>query len=327
MAKQSKSALLSGFTEEEIETANTMLEFHQQFVEFKTHPQIQSWVGLKRRSKRLPRQSLGCFHFSLSSSPAFTHGGVEVGPTPSPTCKTEAPTVAVKAGTLSPVTPLSFSLGSESDDKPKNALKFKIVKRKREDWLEITEGLTQNRDFLKREIGNAMRCYDGLKAFNLELKARKHEFCHGHMKENPYLEDGERFKLAKGFVQVQPTANSLINAQNQDHQQQIHSVVKQKLFIVNQRVQRSEIDEKLQHPTRQMHSSLPTSTGFGCVVNNNEDPSSLPDLNVSIEDTVGVGSSGPSDLTVANRISYKAMAAQARQRRIQICRVKKLHCH
>ena len=131
MAKQSKSALLSGFTEEEIETANTMLKFHQQFVEFKTHPQIQSWVGLKRRSKRLPRQSLGCFHFSLSSSPAFTHGGVEVGPTPSPTstCKTEAPTVAVKAGTLSPVTPLSFSLSSESDDKPKNALKFKIVKR------------------------------------------------------------------------------------------------------------------------------------------------------------------------------------------------------
>lgn len=129
MAKQSKSALLSGFTEEEIETANTMLEFHQQFVEFKTHPQIQSWVGLKRRSKRLPRQSLGCFHFSLSSSPAFTHGGVEVGPTSSPKCKTEAPTVAVKAGTLSPVTPLSFSLSSESDDKPKNALKFKIVKR------------------------------------------------------------------------------------------------------------------------------------------------------------------------------------------------------
>lgn len=147
------------------------------------------------------------------------------------------------------------------------------------------------------------------------------------MEENPYLEDGKRFELAKGFVQVQPTVNSLINAQNQDHQQQIHSVVKQKLFVVNQRVQRSEIDEKLQHPTSQMHSSLPTSTGFGCVVNNNEDPSSLPDLNVSIEDTVGVGSSGPFDLTVANRISYKAMAAQARQRRIQICRVKKLHCH
>lgn len=27
----------------------------------------------------------------------------------------------------------------------------------------------------KQEIGKAMRCYDGLKAFNLELKARKHE--------------------------------------------------------------------------------------------------------------------------------------------------------
>jgi len=38
----------------------------------------------------------------LSSSLAFTHGGVEVGPTPTPTCKTEAPTMAVKAETLSP---------------------------------------------------------------------------------------------------------------------------------------------------------------------------------------------------------------------------------
>lgn len=27
----------------------------------------------------------------------------------------------------------------------------------------------------KQEIGNAMRSYDGLKVFNLELKARKHE--------------------------------------------------------------------------------------------------------------------------------------------------------
>ncbi|GMY28257.1 Dihydroxy-acid dehydratase 1 [Fagus crenata] len=318
----SESVSFGDLTEDEIDTANILLELHHLIFESKTRLRFPSWVRLKKRSKRLPIKSCLCFSSSslLAAFSRGTCGGgrrVEVGPT----CYTEGPPpmAAVKAVALSPSTPLSFSPSSESDDRSKHTSKPKLLKKKREDWLKITDGLTQHRDSLKREIENIMRCYDGLKAFNLGLKARKNEFYLGHMKENPYLENGKRLKLASQLVQ--PTVNSL-SAQNQDHQQQIPSMVHQKSFIVNQTVQRPEISDNVQHLTSQLLSSLPSSTGFGYVVNNHVGPTGLPDLNFSPMDAIGMDSSGPYDLKLVNRNLSKEMAAQARQRRMQIYRVK-----
>lgn len=73
----------------------------------------------------------------------------------------------------------------------------------------------------------------------------------------------------------------------------------------------------------QLQPLLPSTTGFD-VAHSNLGPSGLPDLNVSVEGTVGIDPSGPFDLNLANRNLSRAMAAQARHRRMLICRIKKL---
>jgi len=74
----------------------------------------------------------------------------------------------------------------------------------------------------------------------------------------------------------------------------------------------------------QLQPSLPpSSTGFGvahCIMG----PSGLPDLNLCAEGTVGIDSYGPFDLNLANKNFSRTMAAQARQRRTLIRRIKKL---
>ncbi|KAG2692786.1 hypothetical protein I3760_08G068300 [Carya illinoinensis] len=80
--------------------------------------------------------------------------------------------------------------------------------------------------------------------------------------------------------------------------------------------------------TVRMHSTLSSSRELD-LVNNNVDPSPpLPDLNLSAEDTFAIDSSGPFDLNPINgNFSFsRVVAAQARQRRMQIYRAKKLHC-
>ncbi|XP_059461120.1 uncharacterized protein LOC132190216 [Corylus avellana] len=75
----------------------------------------------------------------------------------------------------------------------------------------------------------------------------------------------------------------------------------------------------------QLHPLLPSSNGSG-MAHSNMGPSGLPDLNISAEGTIGIESSGPVDLNVANKNLGRAMAlaAQARHRRMLIRRIKKI---
>jgi hypothetical protein len=72
----------------------------------------------------------------------------------------------------------------------------------------------------------------------------------------------------------------------------------------------------------QLHLLLPSSTGSGMAHSN----MGLPDLNLSAEWTVGIESSRPINLNVANKNLGRAMAlaAQARHSRILIRRIKKI---
>ncbi|XP_039026856.1 uncharacterized protein LOC120160515 [Hibiscus syriacus] len=81
-----------------------------------------------------------------------------------------------KALTSSPATPLSFPT-SESDEKPPAPPKRKphanILKKKKEQLLEIIEGFTRRNELLRKEIENKKRFYDQQKSENMELKAKK----------------------------------------------------------------------------------------------------------------------------------------------------------
>lgn len=266
------SAPFSEFTTAEIELADILLHLPQLVFESESRCRFWSWSAKRRRSSWRSVQSFDCFRLGYSSSSEL-RGGTDVGGV-GPVCEREgAP--AVKAEAPSPATPLAFSPGSESDEKPKQLSKRKPpLKRKREDWLEIIDELNRRRDSLKGEI-ECMRSYcTYLKASNLEMKAR--------LSLGPFLKT------------VDP-----------------HGGEKQ------------DTDR-----TVQMKSSLPSSSnsGFGEIgaVNDKAVPSGLPDLNVSAE---GMDFSGPFDLNVNNkRMMSRVMAAQARHRRMQIYRAKKLNC-
>lgn len=67
-----------------------------------------------------------------------------------------------------------------------------------------------------------------------------------------------------------------------------------------------------------------SSSQMASNVDNNQGPPLLPDLNMSIDESTHVESLQPLDEDKANKDLIKAMAAQARQRRLQIFRLKKL---
>ncbi|KAG7971677.1 hypothetical protein I3843_07G147600 [Carya illinoinensis] len=265
------SAPCSEFTTGETEVADILLHLPQLVLESESRCRFWSWSAKRRRSSGRPVQSFVCFPLG-SSSPSELRGGTDVGGV-GPVCEREgAP--AVKAEATSPATPLLFSPGSESDEKPKQLSKRKPpLKRKREDWLEIIDELNRRRDSLRGEI-EYMRSYcTYLRASNLEMKAK--------LSVGPFLKT------------VDPLG-----------------------------VEKQDTDR-----TVQMKSSLPSSTdsGFGQIgaVNDKAVPSGLPDLNVSAET---MDFSGLFDLNVNNKSMSRVIAAQARHRRMQIYKAKKLNC-
>lgn len=298
------ASLLANLTKDEIEVSEILLQLPHLISESESLPRFSfEWGAKRRRSALASNPSILRFRLTLSSS-ALRHGTCGGGGSVAgPSCETEGgpPAVKVKAEASSPATPLSFSPSSESDEKPKSHLKRKVqVKRKREEWLEIIDGLTQRRDLLKGEVENVKRYHDKLKAFNLELKTRKQEFSLGLTMENPHLENNKSIVKSPA-------------PENQNHHQQ-------RQLIMDQAVQRSEIGENFENLSSKM-SILPSSNGVG-MVNNNVGPLGIPDLNFSPDECVGMDSSQPFDLNLTNKNLSRAMAAQARQRRIQIYRVK-----
>ncbi|XP_041021798.1 uncharacterized protein LOC121263076 [Juglans microcarpa x Juglans regia] len=273
MMQRSEDAPLDEFTADEIEAADILFHLPQLFFESESCLRFPSWGARRKRSLGVPIQSFLCFGLVLSpDSPSSEfRRETEVGAVV-PKCQKKGQP-AVKAEASSPATPLAFMRSSESEEKPEQSLKRKVLrpKRKREDWLEIIDELTQHRDSLNEERKYLRLHCTHLRASNLEMKA----------------------KLSLG--PISKTVDSL-GTENQDKDR-----------------------------TVRMHSTLSSSRGLG-LVNNNVDPSPLPDLNLSLEETFAIDSSGPFDLNPINGKFSRVVAAQARQRRMQIYRAKKLRC-
>ncbi|KAI4336776.1 hypothetical protein L6164_015258 [Bauhinia variegata] len=309
-------------TADEIEVAEILVHLPNLILESESRRQFPfSWGFKKRRSaidvSPVPAPSLRGLRLSASPAPSpsplhrATCGFV------GPSCDTQAPPL-VKPEATSPATPLSFS-PSESDEKPILLKRRTPLNRKREEYLKIIHELTERRDLLRAEVENVKRYYDELKIFNLKLKARKKELNAGPKRENPYLENGLPLPLAH-YNSVNVSSSSDVENQVHHHQQQLSSSQNYLSPVFNQTCGISQTSGRVQCGYSQPTTSLPSSLG---VVNGNlVGPIGIPDLNVSLEESIAADPCQPLDLSMGNKNLNRAMAAQARQKRIQIYRVK-----
>ncbi|KDP36919.1 hypothetical protein JCGZ_08210 [Jatropha curcas] len=159
---------------DEIEVAAILLELPALIVESDSALRLPlSWGAKRRRSAnepsflhgvRLPSPSVPSIHGSGSGGGS----GVLV------SCAFESEKPAVKVGTSSPATPLSFS-PSESDEKRKRLKRKASVKKTKEHWLEVIEKYTKSNESLAKDIAQMKCYYEKMKENNLLLQARKQE--------------------------------------------------------------------------------------------------------------------------------------------------------
>ncbi|KAK4276506.1 hypothetical protein QN277_014647 [Acacia crassicarpa] len=285
-------------TPQEILVSEILAQMPQLVFECEVRSSLPPAWGCRRRRSAIhlpysPSHPLR-LRLRLSKTPSPPHPATKDGVA----LTSDTDTLPVVKAKASPATPLSFS-PSESDEKPVVLKKKQSRKRKRDDFLRTIEELTKSKQLLQGEIDNVKRYQDDLKAFNLKLKARLGELSVGHQKENP--------SMNMGLQRVDAWVNSSSMAENQDPDQ------------CHQHVRRSvcQMGESCQTTT-----SLPSTSGSGMVANANMGPFGIPDLNASPDDSIPVDSSQPFDLSIANRDVTRFMAAQARQNRIMIKRVK-----
>ncbi|KAK8347248.1 hypothetical protein V6Z11_A06G003900 [Gossypium hirsutum] len=145
-----ESSFDSVFTMEDIEVANILLELPRLIL--RPPPSSCTWGCRRKRS------------VSTSSPPLLPSSAV-VGP-------------VENIVSSSPDTPLSFC-PSEADEKPlplppkKKASSVNILKRKKEQLLEMVEDFTHRNELLKRDIEIKRKLLDQQLAENLELKSKK----------------------------------------------------------------------------------------------------------------------------------------------------------
>ncbi|KAJ9186448.1 hypothetical protein P3X46_002020 [Hevea brasiliensis] len=224
---------------------------------------------------------------------------------------------AVKVEASSPATPLSFC-PSESDEKPKRLKRKASVKKTKEEWLEIMEQYTQSNELLIKEIKQLRHYYEELKASNLWLQAKKQELSLGNVRgEKPHLE----LKTSLNLLEVklgQSTVKASTVVGYEGHH--LHLVVDQRSLIMDKTANKAGIAESYPFPYDQALSLLPSRSGLSMsmsMIKGDVGPNGIPDLNVSPIESVDFA-----QLVDDSRTLTKAMAAQARQRRMQICRDK-----
>ncbi|PON70723.1 hypothetical protein PanWU01x14_077490 [Parasponia andersonii] len=298
LSRRCRSGTSHFFSENEIEVAGILLQLPELILGHHLNlGRLPFWRSKRRRS-------------ALNDNDDTQNDNHQSSPAPPLPKAEEQPLTVTKVEASSPATPLSFS-PSESDEKPK-PLKRKVhLKRKREEWLEIINELTERRELLKREKETVSRYFDKLKAFNSELKARKDELITGNKRQTPNLENGQNLNLVTELDQLQPKVSS--SSLPTDSSQVLH----QPPLVTNQTVQVPKTSQNIHHSGTQMVSS----SGFA---NNNASPIGLPDLNLSVsaEESYVAEAYQPLDLAMANKNLSRIMATEARRRRLQIYRVK-----
>ncbi|OIW03542.1 hypothetical protein TanjilG_30962 [Lupinus angustifolius] len=309
------------FSEEEREVAELLVELPRLILDLEA-PLLSllpfTWGCKRIRSAIQDYTPTKCAAVVADAPPPLHHGGVTV----APPCEAAS----------SPATPLSLSL-TESSDKGKKSLPCKAsLRRQKEYYVKSVEDLTKSKASLNIEIDNVKRYSEQLKAFNLKLKARKQELGYRYSSNKsevrkPNLGIGLPMQLVYASVH---TPNSM--AENQQQQQYV--------LMLNQtcgqsQIRNTECIAQFQylsghHPTTSLpipsSSSSPNSSNAELdLVNNTMGPIGILDLNVSSEELIHVDSFQPLDVNVVNKDLNRAIAAQARQRRIQINKLRESH--
>ncbi|KAK2398301.1 hypothetical protein QL285_048255 [Trifolium repens] len=290
--KQSRYDDVLDWSKSEVETAEIISALYHCFSLFSSVS--YSWGCKKKRS-------------AIQNNPSSDGGAAVVPPSSD----------AGKAQVSSPATPLSFP-ATESDEKTKPFKNKTSLKRKREYYLNLIEDLTKTKESINQEIEHVKRHYEQLKEFNLKLKAREKELlrinCPKVECKNPNLENNCPIQL-NHIIKVSVNSSNSIDENEEKMKQQIQIPNHHN----NHNFGLSQICNG--HPM----TSLPVaSSSLGH--NSNMGPLSIPDLNLSIEEeSVHVETCQPLDEAPSNNNKdlSKVMAAQARQRRIQIFRLKK----
>ncbi|KAE9600151.1 hypothetical protein Lal_00046327 [Lupinus albus] len=274
-----------------------------------------TWGCKKIRSAIQDYTPTTCDAVVADASPSLHHGGVAV----APPCE----------AAFSPATPLSLSL-TESDEKGKKSLPCKAsLKRKKEYYVKSIKDLTKSKASLNIEIDNVKSYSEQVRAFNLKLKARKQELGYRYRSNKSEVRKpnlGNEWPMQLVYYAPDQTPNSM--AENQQQQQYV--------LMLNQtcgqsQIRNTECIAQFQYlsghyPTTSL--PMPSSNSSNAVldlVNNTMGPIGILDLNVSNEELIHVDSYKPLDVNVVNKDLNRAIAAQARQRRIQINKRRESH--
>ncbi|KAE9586713.1 hypothetical protein Lal_00004409 [Lupinus albus] len=198
-----------------------------------------------------------------------------------------------KAEASSPATPLSFS-PSESEDKPTLLRKNVSLKRKKDHYLKTIEEFTKDNGLLHVEVMNVKCHFEKLKGFNLKLKARKQELT---LPKQPYQLEIPTMVHPSPLILNQPQIGDTTENITID---QFNVLQKTKSFGIR---------------------SSSSSNGLGNS-NNIMGPIGIPDLNLLPIDEPIMGVECGNVSVSDKNLSRVIEAAQARQKRIQICKFK-----
>lgn len=291
--------------ESELEAAVILLELPYLMTESGSpsrHEFSLKWGSTRKRSSLI---------LSLQSEPSVPVAVVGPPPTPTPTpstCETEK---EKRPKALSPASPLLFS-PSESDEKTKHHSKLKLsLKRKKEEFLKMEKALTESNKIFKEEIKKLKSHYDQQKALNLKLQeAMKERMIHELQIQPPQtplcLNNAMESTSTQGGVQF--------DVQNQ-HQESPYMAHQQPL-IMDRTADNIKISE-YRYGQKQNLACLSSNGGGSFMIKGNQVGPSLPlDLNAPLEESSAM------EFGISGDTISRALAAQARQKRIQICRSK-----
>lgn len=334
--------LYDEFGDDEIEVAEILSSFPRLIAMSKYSSWLSyTWGGKRRRSAEAnlgPRPAVQSPPTSASPSPPPILSG-SVGPaitttTPIAASEPERPIIVKVEPATSPATPLSF-FPSESDERSKRSNRKVYTKKRREDLLKIKSQLAKSNELLTGEIQMVTRHHDQLKASNSWWKARKQELTMGVIKREDQL---NLLRMDSGQETVKCPDHAVDDQAHLSLRMPGITVHQQQPFMPDKNANYQEMGCNYPNPYGQRRVSLFPSTNSSA--SDDFGPRSIPDLNLTIgqpawmdsdvKQLVDDKSTVVNGATVGSVVSRaitvgsinKAIAAQARRRRMLICKNK-----
>ncbi|XP_068312233.1 uncharacterized protein [Pyrus communis] len=310
----------------EIEVAKILINLPHMISEFETPLPIQLalvWGCKRKRSVLALKNDGGASSLRRLIGPDFLSSlplWASLAPGPLAAMAPPPPPVpnAVKEETSSPDTPLCFE-PSESDEKQPDHLRSKLLgqKRKTEEWIPIVDELTSKKKLRNQELVNVKRFFEKMDGLNLELKARKEEEEEPRLDSDASPEPTEQLSQPtqlKSVTLPQPAPNQ----EPYQHPEQVKMPMPMQIQIppppsvifYQHQLQQLIMDQTAKNQRREINVG-PRGGNF----------------NLCFKDSIVLNSSQPFDLSLVNKDVIRKRAAEARQKRLEICRVKKPRFH